>query len=360
MNKINYILVLAVACTMCKTSTQVVPDELSPGKTINFGEVELLYTADELPINYDGSLSTIQKDENTMFFFHSWGCRGASSAHTWHYGPSDSPLSHLEMNKSEEEFWDYNGYYQNKEMEGIWILGMYKRDNGNILAITHSEIREFPGGKENQWFALGLGYSTDGGESFTFCGEIVTPANKYHNVGGSPYILIDDYIYVYFNDLTDDGKRQVCVARARLKEVLEAAEKHQVTEWYKYRDGKWDVPGLNSGISGSTVIPIVYGGEDVHSDATYCTALGKYLMTVQTHGANRLLLFSSEDGLNWEWEADVDYAPGYLQAYSSFVDYDGPAVDCREVDGEFYIYWPRRLLEEVHNNTMFRRKITIN
>ena len=146
---------------------------------------------------------------------------------------------------------------------------------------------------------------------------------------------------------------------APLKEVLEAAKKHRVTKWFRHRDGKWDVPALYSGMPESSAIPVVYGGEDVHSDATYCTALGRYLMTVQTHGANRLLLFSSKDGLNWEREVDVDHAPGYLQAYSSFVDYDGPAADCSEVDGDFYIYWPRRLLKGVHNNTMSRRRVMV-
>ena len=43
-------------------------------EAIKIGKAELLYTEDDIPIRYDGSLSTIRRDE-TMYFFHSFGCR---------------------------------------------------------------------------------------------------------------------------------------------------------------------------------------------------------------------------------------------------------------------------------------------
>jgi hypothetical protein len=48
---------------------------VSRAQSIVIGEAELLYTEDEIPIRYDGSLSTLRKDEQTMYFFHSFGCR---------------------------------------------------------------------------------------------------------------------------------------------------------------------------------------------------------------------------------------------------------------------------------------------
>ena len=41
---------------------------------LKLGELKLMYTEDEIPIRYDGNLSTIRKD-GEMHFFHSFGCR---------------------------------------------------------------------------------------------------------------------------------------------------------------------------------------------------------------------------------------------------------------------------------------------
>ena len=350
--------ILSVIWAMCVSSSEA--------QSIHVGEAELIYTEDEIPIRYDGSLSPIKKDDNTMYFFHSFGCRleaksGRRSRHSWHYGPPLDPLKVHHLSKTDDEFWDYNGYYQNMEQEGIWILGMYKRENGDLLGITHSEVRDFPGKRENQVFAIGLGYSTDQGESWTYCGEIVRAAHPAMNVGGGPYIIRKDYLYVYYNDVdTVTREKRLCVARAKLKTVLRDASNHKVGKWMKYRDGKWNTPGL-SDITGTNVIPKFNGRlGDLHSDAAYCTALGKYLLTVQTGRANKLLLYSSTDGLDWVHEAVVDVArEDELQAYSAFVDFDGPTDDCREVDDSFYIYYPRKRIEDHEYDYMYRRLITI-
>jgi len=335
-------------------------------QTIQIGEAELIYTEDEIPIRYDGSLSTLKKDANSMFFFHSFGCRleaesGRRSRHSWHYGPPLDPLKVHHLSKTDKEFWDYMGYYQDKPEKGIWILGMYQRDNGDLLGITHSEVNDFPGVQKHQVFSIGLGYSTDQGASWTYCGEIVRAGDPHTNVGGGAYIIKDEFLYVYYNDRdTLERIKQPCVARAKLSKVLKDASKGRVGEWHKYRDGNWDTPGLSEK-AGTGVIPMVSGGEDVHSDAAWCTALGKYLLTVQTHDANELLLFSSVDGVKWKKEAVVDVAAeGEMQPYSSFVDYNGPTNDCSEVDGNFYIYYPRKRLDDHEYDYMYRRLVTIN
>jgi len=340
-------------------------------KSITIGPAELLYTEDEIPIRYDGSMSTIQKDANTMYFFHSFGCRfdpgeKRRSRHSWFYGPPLDPLKTHDFSKTEEDFWDYNGYYQDTEQEGVWILGIYKRNNGDLLAITHSEVT-YASDKTKFHFSIGLGYSVNNGKSWTYCGEIARAADDTTNVGGGAYIIVGDYLYVYYNDgiATNDTEeaerrsRRQCVARARLDDVLKKASNHKVGTWYKYKDGHWDTPGL-SNTAGTDLIPKVYGAEDVHSDAAYCTALGKYLLTVQTHKAHKLLLFSSTDGIKWTREAIVDETDDdIMQPYSCFVDYNGPTADCREVDGSFYIYYPRKRFANDNQDDMFRRLITI-
>jgi hypothetical protein len=237
---------------------------------------------------------------------------------------------------------------------------MYQCDNGDLLGITHSEVNDFPEEHSHQVFSIGLGYSIDHGASWTYCGEIVRAGDPHTNVGGGAYIVKDEFLHVYYNDRdTLEKIKRPCVARARLSEVLKDASKSRVGEWFKYRDGRWDTPGL-SDLAGTGVIPLESGGEDVHSDAAWCTALGSYLLTVQTHDANELQLFSSTDGVKWKKEAVVDVAgEGEMQPYSSFVDYDGPKADCSEVDGSFYIYYPRKRLDDHEYDYMYRRLVTI-
>jgi hypothetical protein len=337
---------------------------------LKLGELKLMYTEDEIPIRYDGSLSTVRKD-GEMHFFHSFGCRIESnqtrrSRHSWHKGTADDPLKCHVASKIEEVFWDYNGYYGDLAEEGIWILGMYQCPGGDLLAITHAELNAGKDGRvdrKEQRFALGLGYSTDGGATWTYCGEILRPADDRCNVGGGAYIVRDGYLYVYFNDvIVAEGRGRPtkiqCVARAELDTAIKAAAQHHVTPWHKYASGKWDVPGL-SGKPGEDIIPTIVGGEDLHADAAYCVPLGKYLLAVQTHASGKLLLFSSSDGLDWSLETTIDeIRSGALQPYSTFVDFDGPSGDCHTVDEDFYIYFPRKGPDHDHDH-MFRRKITI-
>lgn len=362
--KIGDVVTLVLAQLLFAVSVQA--------QQLKLGELKLIYTEDEIPIRYDGSLSTLRID-GEMHFFHSFGCRLETSQqrrsrHSWHKGLPDDPLKCHVSSKTDKAFWDYNGYYEDQMEKGIWILGMYECPNGDLLGITHVEVNNAPKGtrgrQAHQRFALGLGYSTDRGASWTYCGEIVKPADDRQNVGGGAYIIRGDYLYVYFNDIvpTEAGARRTpiqCAARAELDTVIKAAAKHQVTPWHKYRDGKWDLPGL-SDKPGEDLIPHIAGGEDLHADAAYCTALGKYLLAVQTHGAGKLLLFSSPDGLDWSLETIVDrVSNGAIQPYSSFVDFDGPSADCHTVDGDFYIYFPRKGPDHDHDY-LFRRKITID
>ncbi len=357
---------LCAAATAVESGTQAA----AQAQSIRVGEAELIYTYDEIPIRYDGTISTLRKHGNAMCFFSSFGCRiepgeTRRSRHCWFSGPPNDPLKIHESSRTEEECWDYNGSYQDTDAEGVWILAMHQLENGNLLAITHAEYHypddppeNYPSGHR---FSLGLGYSTDGGDHWTYCGEIVKAANDAKNVGGGAYILRDGYIYAYYNDVDPDtGRTLGCVARAKLDEAADAAARHQVTTWHKYRDTKWDVPGL-SGRPGSDILPRVYGGEDLHADAAYCSALGKYLMTVHTHGTGKLLLFSSEDGLAWEQAAVVDETDGStMQPYAAFVDYNSPTADGLVVGSRFYIYYPRMRVDNQDSSSMYRRSIHID
>ena len=340
----------------------VVPSTRPYAGQIELGEKELIYTDSHIPIRYDGSLSTIKRDDSSLFFFHSYGCRerGNRSRHAWFYGTELDPLAHLVSETTDRKLWDYRGYYQDAVQKGLWILGMYKRENGDLLAITHSEIN-YKVGDRTFDYTIGLGYSTDKGQTWTYCGEIVAPAFRRTNVGGGAYIIKDEYLYVYYNDrgTVRPSRKGICVARAPFKEVLKKAEAYQVSGWQKYRDGKWNVPGL-SDTPGTSVIPTRYGGEDCHSDAAYCTALGRYLLTVQSQTGKKLSLYSSSNGVDWQFEAVVDASEtNRFMPYSAFVDFDGPRDDCSEVDHSFYIYYPHKSTQNHDVDDMYRRLVTI-
>ena len=103
MKNLNLALVTIVACTLFSYS--------SNAQDFRIGEAELIYTEDEIPIRYDGSLSTIQKEKNSMYFFHSFGCRlkpeeKRRSRHSWHYGPPEDPLKVHHFSKTDDEFWE--------------------------------------------------------------------------------------------------------------------------------------------------------------------------------------------------------------------------------------------------------------
>ncbi len=139
-NKIGYVVTLVLVQLLLAVSLQA--------QQIKLGELELIYTEDEIPIRYDGSLSTVRKD-GEMHFFHSFGCRLETnqqrrSRHSWHKGPPDDPLKCHVGSKTDKAFWDYNGYYQDQMEKGIWILGMYQCPNGDLLAITHAELNSAP------------------------------------------------------------------------------------------------------------------------------------------------------------------------------------------------------------------------
>lgn len=218
--------------------------------------------------------------------------------------------------------------------------------NGDLLAITDAEFNRTsdPSGMQ---FSLGIGYSADGGLQVTYCGEIVRPADDRQNGGGGACVIYDGYLQVYFNEVipgvppTQENRIQ-CAARAPLEEALRAASHHEITRQNKYRAGRWNFPGLG-GEPGDDLIPRGVGGEDLHADDAYCSALERFLLTVQTYGNGKLLLFSPADGGDGKVETVLDEAGGnLLQPCSAFVDFDGPSDDGHLVDEDFHIYFPRK------------------
>jgi hypothetical protein len=217
-----------------------------------------------------------------------------------------------------------------------WIENMYQTADGHLLAFCHIEGADV---STTGWWALGLAYSTDDGESFQILGTIVsqhvrdTGANR--NIYGVPYVIRDGYFYVYY------GEPRPAVARAPVAEVLDAANRGTVSPWRKYYRGAWNENAL-----GGNASPVISGRPDgyaVHGDAAYSTYLGRYLLAGYGTGDNRgVFLTLSDDATCYEVPSWVQNAPGHdtLSPYETIVDVDGS--DNGVVGRSFYLYFGYR------------------
>ena len=330
--------------------------------TINLGNPELLYPDAQMPTHMDQSFATVKKDANTMYYYMVNGYN--PNLYRW-YGPPDKPLQTLDFAKTGMASWiDKNGLDAGYGMFEIWMPNIYKISSTELIAFTHNE--KYPGseGRGLPMFTMGIAYSDDGGQSWEFCGEIIRPGHDRLNVGGSPYIIVGNDFYLYYNEgtastLSTPWPRSLGVAKANIQQVIAAARNHTVTPWLKYANGTFGTNAL-TGV-GSTLVDNTYISHDAHADATYSTALGKYLLTVQTEYESLLLLYSSANGIDWSMEAIVDAAaPGsVMQPYSSFVDLEGGADDGSTVDDDFYVQFERKAQSNYEYDDLYRKHVTI-
>jgi hypothetical protein len=326
--------------------------------------------------------------------------------------------------------------FHNCWLDEIWIPNVYKvqasdvpKNNpsgikaGDLLGLVHVETLDGPGTGVRAVYSMGLAYSSDAGLHWAYCGDIIrtgcNTGNGTNNIAGTPYIIYTDaqntkWLYVYYNEFGDSGwynhnprnfkcgKRQ-CVARDTLPDVLTKAryfwnsasninptsDTIHVPKFHKYKGFTigWSRTSAVNQDTGAQIIPpcpsvhvpfntngdpdsLLY---DFDSDAAYCKALKKYLITVSNGpypGAGSqspfgaLMLYSSIDGVNWGNPIIVDTAslPGFYieKAHSFFAALDTSAADdCHEVGKQFYIYFPFTYWQATRTQDFFRRQISV-
>jgi hypothetical protein len=330
---------------------------------VTIGPRELMRARDDMPFVMDGSLPTLRRDEKSWFFYHSadWG-----KSNKKYRGTTANPFETEVWHKGRDEMYDLNGWYQDVHHAGLWLMNIYQTDDGTLLGVVHVELHHQPPGvNQGEDYAIGVVYSSDGGDRWTYCGEIVRPQNAKRNIGGAPLLVVGDHFHVYFNDHGPDGRRLV-VARARIDEVLAAARNHAVTPWRKYRDGSWDEDGLTG--LGSAVLPdcVARGGHpgDLHADAAYNRAVGLYMITswCYVEGVGRLFLHMSTDGVQFDTRYLLDEESGQWMPYSTFLadEQDQETNDMNTVGEEFHILINHKSAENYSIDTLHRRKITVS
>ncbi|MCE9612836.1 MAG: chitobiase/beta-hexosaminidase C-terminal domain-containing protein [Lentisphaerae bacterium] len=331
--------------------------ELPQEPTMTVGQAELVYSNYDPGNTADMSCPTLRKSATEIY---TW-TENAWSSFKKFSGPLDNPQQTTEWSGYAGR-WDLSGFPAGYRP---WLANIYKDGDGTLIGFVHIETAEY-NDTTNCRFRQGIAISTDEGNHWKYCGDVIKAQNDaYSNLGGCPYVIVGEYFYQYFNEVPLNGPRIPAVARARVADVVAAAKLGTVTAWTKYNNGSWNQDGLTGVGSNITPAPDRY---DLHSDATYCAPLGKYLLTAWEQigysyvapfpidPANRgVYMYSSTDGVNWGDRIKVYTPPANGETpYSFFAGLEGASDDSSTVGSNFFLYFPDRI-----NDKFFRVAITV-
>ena len=229
---------------------------------------------------------------------------------------------------------------------------IYKSDrSGLLLMFYHAEIYTSPPGYLPFYSELGLARSTDGGVTWKDLGRVITPhasvtsddfqiSHRSLDVGWGAYAIVGEYFYLYFKDLLhiDDQFRPVnlAVARAKIEDVLDAAEKgSELTRWEKFYQGSWVEPGIGGRSSPLTEKDL--DSFNIMSDVAYSSYLNKYIgIVIGGPWPNTdLYWFESEDGIHWgNYRKLVDD-----EGHNYYATLIGLEHNPHLLDREFFVYY---------------------
>ncbi len=196
-----------------------------------------------------------------------------------------------------------------------------------------------------------------------------------------------DFFYLYFNEMPIGGPRIPAVARAKVTDVVTAALSNTVTPWVKYNrntggwteNGKtgvasnitWNIDNQTGLVAANPTYPDRY---DMHTDAVFSTALGKYILLAweqagynffppwTTSNANKgIYAYTSTNGVDWGDRKHI-FTPTLAGAENPYPFFAGGLThpdttdDFNVIGGnDFYIYFPDRV-----NNGLYRIPFTVN
>lgn len=200
----------------------------------------------------------------------------------------------------------------------------YDSGSGYLIQLIHGEqhfCSPAPCGGSPSYSALGLGYSTDFGNTWHLLGEVVSPQSAWTNGGTNcqadvsmgTLLVIGSYFYVYYDD-TGTGctpGEQLAVARAPISSVIAAAvagtpfTSGAGTLFMKYTGGgTWsgngvtDLANPQNGGGAYAQISTDPNGQGVYMPSVrYSSYLNQYVLAYTNF--YDVVLQTSPDGLTW-------------------------------------------------------------
>jgi hypothetical protein len=282
----------------------------------------------------DGQMSILQGASGQAWIMPMWDKVHGGIVHLKAIGSLDRPLSSVKWIRTQSELFTST---KGRAEGNLWLLNTYYFPEG-ILAFAHLENFQGTGrpgstGKSR----IGLAWSADEGETFTYLGHIIIPFGDPdpHNIQGVPYIVKGGFFYIYFHDT-----QGLTVARALVSEVLAAATQGRTSSWMKYNGREKGFTSVGLGGKAATI-----GIDGIsHTDAG-CSVLMErcYLLLTRMNWRGEdtwVKLYESSDGVRWALRSTITQQPafavGHGYQYATIINEDGH--DNARVSSRFYIY----------------------
>ena len=266
----------------------------------------------------------------------------------------------------------------------IYLHNIYKTDEGGLIGFTHNEVFTGTVSVQRQ-YSIGIVYSSDMGDTWTFCGEIIKTkadsCNNDYNIHGVPYLVVGDEFYVYFREVVTGAGVNYSVAKAKIVDVIDAAKLGTVSAWEKWNGGSnWTNALGGDGVDVLSSRPLEWVNVNIHGDATRLTSTNNspYVLvtsaikydTINSVWLDRsaILMFRSDDGLVWDPpEVVIEEAGQSCLVYPFILALQGGADDGHETSGSFYIYYHKNTLPlpppatcEGLNFSTYRQRVSID
>jgi len=412
------------------------------------GALELIQSPSQsnLPISgdftTDAPFSTLNQSINQSTWYSAWW---GTARYT---GNTNSPFSSLAEQHCRRDLFPNDPTLQTGKIL-VYIDNFYSVGNGALLGFLHMEDGTecinadptdypppytegatcppkfpFPGTNVGAFYCgsyntkpavryyIGLAYSTNGGTSWKYLGNIIAPkanGGAGTNIGGVPYLVKDGYFYVYFNEHALVGSNlqtRISVARAPVASVITAAQSGSATQWKKYDANLAQNQGFNqdalTGEAGANIVPefsmYPFAGTpanvcpagttapldqcqvtnatyqdlyDTHSDAVYSRSVNKYFLLVNVV-KYATILYSSPDAVTWGNPVLVDNTSNYTgadgvrhdglihHAFTSIMAASSNTEDTREAGRLFYVVYPLKDSKSYVDYGIFRKKVTVS
>lgn len=221
--------------------------------------------------------------------------------------------------------------------------------SGQLLLVYHGETFRH-GDHRDFWSFIGMAVSDDGGATFEDLGRVVTSdlaeddpdRPRPVEVGSGGFVVRDGWFHLYFHDRNAlRVRRDLCVARARLTDVLAAARARRAPTFAKYHEGAFGEPGL--GGRASELLPGLRH-RVCWLDVAYLEPHDRFMLVHSTIETLRdrqamwnLAVALSPDGVTWDAPQLLEHDP--VPAETLYVTIDSGGACQRTVTGDrFDVY----------------------